>query len=144
MTDVKVEVFFCNLIPTMCIIWCDRWCVNNEISMMFSRRCREEHTPTITRRDNLHNSRITCDLVSHVGQSTFDVVDGGKKERGNTKRADLPAWSGTNWASRLARWICLRGGKTLVRSLFARTFRRRNSVNLTRPSSSMKDARLQF
>lgn len=34
---------------------------------------------------------MTCDLVSHVGQSTFDVVDGGKKERGNTKRADLPA-----------------------------------------------------
>lgn len=62
--------------------------------MMFSQWCRDKtakNAPTITRRDNHHNSRMTPDLVSHVGQSTFDVDDGEKKERGNTKQADRPA-----------------------------------------------------
>lgn len=61
---------------------------------MFSRWCRdedrEEHTYDHTTRQSPH-SRMTCDLVSHVGQSTFVVDDGGKKERGNTKQVDLPA-----------------------------------------------------
>lgn len=72
---------------------------------------------------------MTPDLVSHVGQSTFNVDDEGKKERGNTKQADLPATP--RKVAQIDQTGSLNSFKrrqTLVRSSFARTRRSKEEI----------------